>query len=261
MTFQPVIPFSGYSGWLFLDRTGAAQKEAFVESAAVERITDTFRTRIASITSAEDLVKDRALLSVALGAFGLDDDINNTFFIRKVLEDGTSDPDALANRLADPRYRDLSATFGFGTGLVLTGLSVFADDIIDRYEAKQFEKAVGEQNNDLRLAMNLAPAMGDVLSGNQTDTGRWFAMMGNAPMREVFQTALGFPSSFAALDLDKQLEQFRARSEATFGSSRMEDISSPENQEKLIRLFLLRSETASAVTSTASIALTLLQQA
>lgn len=260
MTFQPLVPFSGYSGWLFLNRTSDLQKEAFVESPSVDRVTENFRSKISTITTAEDLVNDRELLGVALGAFGLDDDINNKFFIQKVLEEGTSDPEALANRLADSRYADLSSTFGFGTGLVLTGLSVFAEDIIERYEAKQFEQAVGTQNNDLRLALNLAPAMEDVLAGNQTDTGRWFAMMGNAPMRDVFQTALGFPSSFAAIDLDKQLEQFRDRAEVTFGTSDMEELSSPENQEKMIRLFLLRSDTTAAVTSTASIALTLLQQ-
>ncbi|SLN31775.1 DUF1217 domain-containing protein [Pseudooctadecabacter jejudonensis] len=260
MTFQPVVPFSGYSGWLFLERTGESQQQAFNESVPVKRITDAFRERIGTIQTAEDLMKDRELLSVALGAFGLDDDINNTFFIQKILEEGTSDPEALANRLADPRYANLSEAFGFGTGLTLTGLSFFADDIIDRYEARQFEKAVGQQNNDLRLALNVDPALDDLLDTNSTNDGRWFGMMGNAPLREVFQTALGFPSSFATLDLDKQLEQFKERAESTFGTSDMGEIASAEKQEDLIRLFLLRSEASSAAIGSTSIALTLLQQ-
>jgi hypothetical protein len=60
-------------------------------------------------------VGDRRLLEVALGAFGLDDDIRNRFFIRKVLEEGTTSPSRrFANRLSDKRYLALAETFGFG---------------------------------------------------------------------------------------------------------------------------------------------------
>lgn len=263
MTFHPVVPFTGYSGWLFLERTADAQRTAFNESTSVVRTTDSFRDRIGDITTAEDLVNDRELLSVALGAFGLDDDINNTFFIRKVLEEGTVNPDALANKLSDTRYAAMSEAFGFGNfnGLSLTGLSFFADDIIDRYEAEQFNRAVGEQNNDMRLALNLGPALDGIIEATSSENGQWFSMMGNAPLRNMFQTALGFPTSFGTLDIDKQLEQYKARSEATFGTDKLADLTSPENQEKMIRLFLLRSEAATAsATSAGSVALTLLQQ-
>lgn len=263
MTFQPVVPLSGYSGWLFLERTADTQRAAFNDSAPVVRATDNFRDKIGQITTAEDLVKDRELLSVALGAFGLDDDINNSFFIRKVLTDGTTEPDALANRLSDNRYADLSEAFGFGNigGVARTGLSFFADEIIDRYEARQFELAVGEQNNDMRLALNLGPALNDIVDGGGSNNGQWFGMMGNAPLRNMFQTALGFPTSFGTIDLDQQLEQYQSRAQATFGTDTLADLASPENQEKLIRLYMLRSEAnAFAASSGASVALSLLRQ-
>lgn len=262
MSFQPVLPLSGYAGWIFLNRTAETQKAAFNESPAVSRVTDAFRERISNVKTAEDLVNDRALLTVALGAFGLDDDINNRFFIKKVLSEGTVEPDALANRMADSRYKDLAKAFGFGElEPTRTGFSFFPGEIIERYEARQFELAVGEQNNDLRLAMNSGSALKDVVAGNSTNDGRWFAMMGNSPLRNVFQTALGFPTSFAAIDLDQQLEQFKSRAEATFGTSDLAEIQSEENQEKLVRLFLLRSEmNAITATSSGSIALSLLQQ-
>lgn len=261
MTFQPVLPLGGYAGWLFLQRTADTQRATLNESAPVVRATDTFRDRIADMRSAEDLVNDREVLAVALGAFGLGDDIDNKFFIRKILEDGTSDSDALANKLSDNRYADLSKAFGFGTGeITRTGFSFFAEEIVDRYEAKQFEEAVGAQNNDMRLALNLGPALDDVVAGNGSNNGRWFGIMGNTPLRTLFQTALGFPSSFAAIDIDQQLDQFKTRAEATFGTSEIEELATPENQEKLIRLFMLRSETSSAsATSGASVALSLLR--
>ena len=103
MSFQPVIPLTGYLGWRFLERTSDAQQDIFAKSQPVQRATDHFREKIGKVNSAADLVNDRQLLSVALGAFGLDADINNRAFIQKVLEDGTLSQDALANRLADNR--------------------------------------------------------------------------------------------------------------------------------------------------------------
>ncbi len=262
MTFQPVVPLSGYAGWLFLERTADTQRAAFNESPSVVRATDAFRERIGGITTAKDLVADRELLSVALGAFGLDDDIDNKFFIQTILEEGTTDTGALANRLSDSRYSALSEAFGFGDGgLPRTGLSFFADEIIDRYEAEQFEIAVGEQDNDLRIALNLGPALEDIISSSTTNDARWFSMMGDAALRSTFDTAMGFPDSFASLDVDKQLEQFKARSERIFGTDQIEDLASDENKEDMIRLYMLRSELDSfSSTSGASVALTLLQQ-
>lgn len=262
MTFQPIVPFSGYSGWLFLERTAETQRTAFSESAEVVRATDSFRERIGDINTAEELVADRELLSVALGAFGLDDDINSSFFIRKILEEGTTDSDALANRLSDSRYAAFSEAFGFGeAGPPRTSLSFFADEIIDRYEAEQFEIAVGEQDNDLRIALNLNSSLNDIVEGSTTNNARWFSMMGDTALRTTFETALGFPSSFASVDIDQQLEQFKERAERTFGTDQLSELTSEENQEKIIRLYMLRSEvSAFSAASGASVALTLLQQ-
>ena len=260
--FQPVLPLSGYAGWRFLERTLEVQQAAFVESPSLRRDTDAFREKIGGIRTAEDLVNDRQLLSVALGAFGLDDDIDNRFLIRKVLEDGYTKPEALGNRLSDSRYGELARAFGFGEGLPpRTGLSFFADEIIDRYETKQFERAVGDQDNSMRLALNLAGGLNDVLGSTTSTNARWFSVMGSPPLRAVFETALGFPSSFGSLDVDQQLEQFKSRAEATFGTSDLAEISSDENREKLIRLYMIRNEIASnSASSSGSIALALLSQ-
>lgn len=263
MTFQPVVPLTGYVGWRFLERTIEAQQTAFSESLPIERATTYFRENIGNVRTAEDLVADRQLLSVALGAFGLDDDIDNTFFIKQILEDGTLADDALANRLADNRYADFSRAFGFGDlSIARTAISTFPDEIIDRFEDRQFESAVGEQDNDLRLAMNVDTAISDVLDNSSTTEGHWFAIMGNAPLRSVFQTALGLPDSIASIDIDKQREIFQERATSVLGTDNVADFTAPEQRENLIRLFLVRSEAAAiSVSSGSSTALTLLQSA
>lgn len=264
MTFQPVIPLGGNAGWAFLQRTREDQQAAFEQSAAIQRDTTYFRETIASITSAEALVEDRRLLSVALGAFGLDDDINNTFFIRKVLEDGTLDPDSLANRLSDKRYLALAETFGFGDQFPPnTVLSDFAERITDRFENRQFEVAIGNQNPDMRLALGLSDELGALIERGLSDDAAWFTVMATPPLRTVFERAFALPTSVGALDVDRQLEIFRERSAGLFGGGTVAQFSDPERQEELVRLFLARAEleTTPAATVRGSAALAILQSA
>jgi hypothetical protein len=260
MTFQPIIPLSGYAGWRFLVQTADSQKEALVKSAPIARTTAYFRENIANIRTADDLVDNRRLFEVALGAFGLGEDINNKAFIRKVLAEGTSQEGAFATKLADKRYEALSKAFGFGDLGSRTGISTFPDEIISRYESGVFEAAVGEQNGDLRQALTLSKELATILGQTSNPRAQWFAVMGNQPLRDMFETALGLPAAFGSIDIDQQLEVFQSRARATFGTDSVTELATPENQEKLIRIFLLRSEAESASgTSSQAIALQLLR--
>ena len=170
MSFSPVIPLSGYSGWIFLQRTLDSQKQTFVSSAQNQRDQEYFRQNIGKIETAEQLVSDRRLFKVALGAFGLDDDINNRYFMQKVLADGTSEDTALANKLADKSYARFSAAFGFGDGgTPATQTEGFADTILAAYNDRQFEIAVGEQDETMRLAMNAKRELVTLAAGTSSD--------------------------------------------------------------------------------------------
>lgn len=264
MSFAPVLPFGGLAGWSFLKRTMEKQAESFHAAPQRQRDEDYFREKIGAVSTAEDLVSDRRLLRVALGAFGLEADINNGFFIRKVLEDGTLTDGALSNRLADKQYRAFSAAFGFGDFVTpRTKLSDFAEGILKDYRARQFERAVGDQNDDLRLALNAERELQKLAKRDASDETLWFTIMGNPPLRQVFETALGLPKSFAALDLDRQLGDMRDRAARQFGDRTVRQFAEPENLEKLLRNFLLRSEVqaVSVGFSPAAGALQLLQSA
>ena len=264
MSFMPAVPLGGYAGWAFLKRTMPAQTAALAGSAAVRRDEEYFRAKIGKIDTAEQLVSDRRLLRVALGAFGLDNDINNTFFIRKVLEDGTLKTDALANRLADKQYLKLSAAFGFGDFKTPSSkISTFPDKILAAFQARQFEVAVGEQNPDLRLALNLQREL-PVIAGKagSTENSKWFSVMGNAGLRRVFEKALGLPAGLGALDLDQQLGAFKEKAQVQFGSDMVAQFSDPAKVEGLVRQFLLRSEAESYLQSGGgNVALQLMQTA
>lgn len=261
MSFQPIVPFGGYSGWAFLNRTKESQLETFKESTDIKRDVEYFKENIGSIESAEDLVSDRRLRRVALGAFGLDDDINNIYFVQKVLSDGIIDDDALANKLSDKRYHDMAKAFGFGTfETPNTVLSTFPDELATQFEERQFEIAVGNQNETMRMAMTLDREMADMAENSTTDNGRWYSIMGNTAVRSAVETALGLPSSIGSLDLDQQLGEFREKTERYFGETEVSQFSDPEKRTELLRLFLVRSDlqTSFSNNSSAANALTLL---
>lgn len=241
--YSPVVPFSGYAGWTVLKRTTATQTATFEASTVLKRDDAYFREKIGTIKTAEALVSDKRLLRVALGAFGLDADMNNTYFIKKVLADGTLSTGALANKLADKQYAKLSKAFGFGDySTPRTQISTFADDILKAYKTRQFEIAVGESNSDLRLAMNAEREIAALAKQSGSNDTKWYTIMGSPPLRTVFETALGLPKSFAAIDIDQQLSVLKTKSEKILGTRNISEFGTPANLDGLIRTFLIKSE-------------------
>ena len=217
---QPLLPLGGYAGWRFLSDSLEAQLERFSQGPVQERDISHFRARIGSVSTPDQLVSDTRLLRVALGAFGLQEDLPNRAFIRTVLAEGTTRDDALANRLADTRYRSFSAAFGFGGPLPpRTTAPGFADGIITRFERQEFERAVGEQSPTLRLALTARREIGAIAAARPPDTTAWLTVLGNPPLREVVETAVGLPAAIGTLELDQQLRSFRAAADSRLGSA------------------------------------------
>ena len=263
MTYTPVLPISGYAGWTVLNRTMAAQTAAFNKSPEIKRDEDYFLAKIGSVKTADQLVNDPRLLKVALGAFGLDADISNKAFIKKVLADGTVSSSALANKLSDKRYQQFSAAFGFGLSTPSTQLSDFGAKIVKAYKSREFETAVGNQDEDLRLALNAQREVADLAGKATSDTTKWYTILGNTPLTTVFQKALGLPSSTGSLNLDQQLTIYQSKLKSVFGSGGVGQFTDSTKVDALIKRFLVRSQADQLISQTSgtSIALTLMQQA
>jgi hypothetical protein len=265
MSYTPVIPLGGYVGWQFLNRTLPVQQASFAQSAQIERDTQYFKETIGSITSAEQLVDDYRLLSVALAAFGLEDDIQSRHLIKTVIEEGPKDSSALANRLSDSRYIELAEAFQFNDPEASPAAlgSAFADDMAARFTELEFERAVGEQDEGLRLALNATRELSIVSESASSENGFWYSVMGNTPLKTVFETAFGLPESFGLLDVDTQQQTLKNKSVAFFGTSDPAYFQIEENIDNLVKTYLLRDQINQnqASQSSASIALTLLKAA
>ena len=260
--FQPIIPQSGYSGWKFLERTSETQRFAFEKSPELKRDIEYFKEHIRRATSAEDLVNDRRLLKVALGAFGLEDDLDKRAYVLKALVEGTDNKDAFANRMVDRRYQELVKAFGYGN---VSGARIsrsdFSDDIVKSYNERQFEVAVGDGDQSMRLAMVFVREIGELSNSKGANGSAWFKVMGNPPMRAVFEVAFGLPDSFGTLDVDRQREILKEKNTKMFGSSSLSIFNEPENVENLVRTFFVRQQIAENlnVSVRGSAALTLLR--
>lgn len=263
MSFQPVLPSSGYSGWMFLKRTMARQQSVQQSLPAQQRDEAYFRDRIGKADTAAKLVNDKRLLRIALTAFGLEGDVDSKAFIQKVLEGGTLKEGSLANKLANKQYQKLAAAFGYGDFSVpRTKISTFPEEILSQYKTRSFEKDVGAQNNSYRLALNAEREISDLASRPSSEKAKWYSLLGNPPLREMVQTAFGLPKSFAAIDLEQQVTTLRTKTEAAFGSPDLAQFKDPTKLDALVRRFVLRSEMQDqgASPSPAATALTLLRR-
>lgn len=263
MSYTPQVPVSGIAGWRILQRSQATQQAAFDKSADIKADVAYFEKKIGSVGSAADLMADRRLMKVALGAFGLGEWIDRKAFIRKVLEEGTTDKKALASKLAEPNFKKLSAAFGFGDAAgAQTGKAGFAGKITAAYKTRAFEAAVGETDENMRLALNFKREIADLAGAAGEKGGSWYSMIGSKTMSQVAQYAFGLPTkSFGTLDVDKQRDILMKKCDAMFGSGDLSVFQDPRNVDKLIDRFFARSQLENGSTRTvgASPGLSLLQ--
>ncbi len=72
--------------------------------------------------------------------------------------------------------------------------------------------------------------MTDILASVTSANARWFAVMGDLPLRSVFEGALGLPSGLGKLDLDQQLDTFKDKFSAVFGTDDLAVLESPRHK-------------------------------
>lgn len=248
------IGIGGLAGWRVLQRMEARHVEATAKDPVVRRATDYFREKLPEVSSANDLVGDYKMLRVALGAFGLDNDISNKAFIRKILESDLKDTSSLANRLADKRYLKFAQAFQ------ARGTQQAADSISTAYVQRQFEARVGEGDESYRLALNARNELTAFATRTSTDKTMWYEVLGNPPLRKVFEGALGLPDAVGSLPVDRQMEEFTSAAERVMGSSSFSQFAKPEAIDRLMTRFLAMSQVQTQTASNRyTAALTLLR--
>ena len=114
---------------------------------AVKTATAYYEANIGSVTSIKDFVGKYRLLSYALDAYGLGDQINATALVTKVLEGGVSNPNSLANTLSNSAWKVFATAFNFfvGDGASSASSSNAVQTTTGDYVGQQLESARDDQ--------------------------------------------------------------------------------------------------------------------
>ena len=163
---------------------------------AVKTATAYYEANIGSVKSISDLVGNYRLLSYALNAYGLGDQINARGLITKVLEGGVSNPKSLANTLPNPQWKAFAAAFDFvDSGSASPSSSSSVQTTTSDYVQQQLESDQGSQDVGVQLALYFQRVAPTVTSE--------YGILADPNLLEVAGTIMGL-SPTAASDLQPQ---------------------------------------------------------
>jgi hypothetical protein len=183
------------TAWSVLQRNGEAMQARFEARRDVMRDVERFRARAAEIGSIDELMQDRRTLAFVLEAFQLESEVDKRAVVRRLLSDDPGDLKSFANRMVDPRYRQINRAFGAKDGPPLADAAL-VDRIVKLTLTNRFEKANGEANPGLREALYFKRMIGGIESVTQ--------LMGDRVLTAVARTALGLPKQFGLLEFERQ---------------------------------------------------------
>ncbi|WP_370161714.1 DUF1217 domain-containing protein [Limimaricola soesokkakensis] len=247
-----MISLSGLNarmGLQLVDATRDRQLEMIRSSAEHSRAIEAFEERIGDIKTVDQLMEDRELYVFVMKAFDLEDQIFGKAMIKKLLKSDSEDSSSLVNRLTDPRFKDLYKNLGFkdeGTRNTLTNSSFWRKTIVKKYVEQHFENAQADQNETVGTVLEFRRKAGSIKN--------WYDVLKDSDLTEFMRTSLGVPASVAGLDIDKQVELFKAK----FDLTKLKD---PDELAKLERTYVAISDTKSGVNSSTNAALALMNAA
>ncbi len=181
-----------------------------------------------------DLVLYPELRGIVLSAFGIDKDAFTGEFFTSMLISDPNDPNSFVNLYDDDNWRALVDLIG---SYADRGNSLqdedYVSELISAYENKRFEIAVGEQDQNMRIALNF-----ERLIQEFADAESWFTVLADQPLRTVLDAVFTAPEGFINLEIEDQAEWYAARSRQLFGDATPAVFADPENVQEALRRYL-----------------------
>ncbi len=183
--------------YLSIENNLARYQKLEASQPAVKTATAYYQANIGKVKTIDQFVGDYRLLSYALNAYGLGDQINNTALIRKVLEQGTSSPKALANTLPNASWKAFAKAFDFSaTGVSSPTSPPSVATTKSDYVEQQLEADQGSQDPGVELALyfkRVAPTVSNS-----------YGILADKNLLEVAQTIFGLSPTGSAAEIDKE---------------------------------------------------------
>ncbi|MDE3176384.1 MAG: DUF1217 domain-containing protein [Pseudomonadota bacterium] len=172
------------------------------DQTSVKTATAYYQANIGKVKSVDDLLGNYRLLSYALSAFGLGDQVNNKALIRKVLQEGTSSPAALANTLPNVAWKAFAKAFNFSAaGAAAPTSSASVATAVSDYTEQQLESDQGSSNPGVQLALYFKRVAPTISTG--------YSVLADNNLLQVAQTIFNLPPTANASEIDKQATQIQ----------------------------------------------------
>jgi hypothetical protein len=178
------------STYLSIQNNLARYQKMVANEPSVKTATAYYAANIGSVKSIKDLVGNYRLLSYALTAYGLGDQVNNKALVTKVLEggvtnsDGSNNPKALANTLANANWAKFAKAFDFlGSGASSVTSSTAVATTEAAYGEQTLETQQGKQDVGVQLALYFQRVAPTIKSA--------YSVLGDKNLLEAFQTIYG----------------------------------------------------------------------
>ena len=164
---------------------------------AVKTATDYYTANIGKVKTIQALVGNYRLLSYALQAYGLGDQINNKALITKVLQGGTSSSTALANTLPNPNWAKFAKAFDFidKTATAPSAKSAITTTTAN-YVEQQLETQQGQSDPGVQLALYFKRVAPTVSNG--------YSILGDENLLEKGQTIFGLAPTTNSSEIDAE---------------------------------------------------------
>jgi Protein of unknown function (DUF1217) len=185
------------STYLGIAQNIARYQTMTADQPAVKNATAYYKANIGGVKSVADLVGNYRLLSYALHAYGLGDQINSTALIKQVLEGGVSNPKSLANTLPNPQWKAFAAAFDFtDAGAASPSSASSRATTSGDYVEQQLETNQGESDPGVQLALYFKRTAPAITSS--------YGILGDQNLLEVVQTIFGLSPTTNASQIDAE---------------------------------------------------------
>lgn len=188
------------STYLSINNNLSRYQSMVADEPAVKTASEYYTANIGKVQSISDLVGNYRLLSYALDAYGLGDQVNNTALVTKVLEGGVSSSKSLANTLSNPNWAKFAAAFDFvGSGASSVSTTSAVDTTETNYVEQKLESNEGQQDPGVQLALYFQRVAPTVTTGLQ--------IMGDENLLDVVQTIFNLPPETGATNIQAEASE------------------------------------------------------
>lgn len=221
----------------------ARTKTQIEKDPVVKRETEYYNATIKTIKTVDEFVKNDRVFKYAMKAYGLEDMAYAKAFIKKMLQEGSTNPLSMSNKMSNPLYKAFVKAFDFaGKGAEATSAASATSETVQKYVQQTLEVQEGNANQGVQLALYFKRKASSITKPME--------ILADRALLKFVQTAFNIPEASSKADIDIQVRNLEK-------VLNVKDFQDPKKVDKLIQRFSAMWDLNNATPETTSPVLTL----